>query len=169
MWGVLNGRDYLDVTFADGDGSGVDPASIDGDELLLSGAGVGTATLDGTVTLVGGNTYRYGLNPAGEFVAGNVDVTFVGGTWQDNAGNAGVSEIETFTVALTPVGVTTVRVRLTDNNYLSCWKLRCLSGTRARHWTTVGRPVNRVPTTRIRVQNKRSMAIRRLIIRLLWL
>ena len=116
--GVLNGRDYLDVTFADGDGSGVDPASIDGDELLLSGAGVGTATLDGTVTLVGGNTYRYGLNPAGEFVAGNVDVTFVGGTWQDNAGNAGVSEIETFTVALTPVGVTTVRVRLTDNNYL---------------------------------------------------
>ncbi|MCP4855514.1 MAG: discoidin domain-containing protein, partial [Fuerstiella sp.] len=116
--GVLNGRNYLDVTFADGDGSGVDPASIDGDELSLSGAGVGTATLDGTVTLVGGNTYRYGLNPSGEFVTGSVDATFVGGTWQDNAGNAGVSEIETFTVALTPVGVTAVRVRLTDNDYL---------------------------------------------------
>jgi hypothetical protein len=47
------------------------------------------------------------LNPGGEFVAGSVDVTFVGGSWQDNAGNAGVSETETFTVALTPVGVTT--------------------------------------------------------------
>ena len=121
--GVLNGRNYLDVIFADVDGSGLDPASIDGDELSLSGAGVGTAMLDGTVTLVGGNTYRYGLNPSGEFVAGNVDATFVGGSWQDNAGNAGVSETETFTVALTPVGVTTVRVRLTDNDYLQLYEV----------------------------------------------
>ena len=37
--GVLNERDYLDVTFADGEGSGIDPATIDGDELSLSGPG----------------------------------------------------------------------------------------------------------------------------------
>lgn len=70
-----------------------------------------------------GSTYRYGLNPAGEFVPGTVAVNFVAGTWQDNDGNAGVSETETFTVTATPSGVTTVRVRLTDNDYLQLFEV----------------------------------------------
>ena len=94
--GALNGRGYLDVSFVDTGDSGLDTTTIDGDELTLGGAGVGTATLSGTATLVSGSTYRYGFT--GDFVVGSVDVNFVAGTWQDNAGNANVAETESFTV-----------------------------------------------------------------------
>jgi hypothetical protein len=42
--GVLNGRDYIDVTFTDTGGSGLDPAPINGDELTRSGTGAGWTT-----------------------------------------------------------------------------------------------------------------------------
>ncbi len=94
----FNSQGYIDVTFADV-GSGIDAASIDGNELAISGA-VGTATLDGTATLVSANTYRYGFS--GSFADGTVNVDFVGGGFTDRAGNANVLETESFTLETPP-------------------------------------------------------------------
>ena len=91
----LNLRDYIDVTFGDV-GDGLDLASIDGDELAISGTGVGTAVLDGTAVLQSGTTYRYTFT--GDFVVGTVTVDFLAGSFQDLAGNANASETESFTV-----------------------------------------------------------------------
>ena len=99
---VLNAQGYLEVTFADS-GDGVDASTIDGDELSLSGTGLGTATLvGGAPTLVSGTTYRYGFS--GDFVEGSVDVTFEAGSFADQAGtpNTNTSETEAFTVTTPP-------------------------------------------------------------------
>ncbi len=88
------------MTFVDTRGSGLDAASIDGDEFTLSGPGVNTGVLRGTATLVSGTSYRYMFD--GELAVGDVDVNFVAGTWQDNAGNVNVAETETFTVLPVP-------------------------------------------------------------------
>ena len=93
----LNLRDYIDVTFSDV-GDGLDLATIDGDELAIGGAGVGTAVLDGTAVLQSGTTYRYAFT--GDFVEGTVTVDFLAGSFQDLAGNANVAETESFTVTL---------------------------------------------------------------------
>ena len=93
----LNLRDYIDVTFSDV-GDGLDLATIDGDELVISGAGVGTAVLDGTAVLQSGTTYRYAFT--GDFVGGVVTVEFAAATFQDLAGNANATETESFTVTL---------------------------------------------------------------------
>ena len=98
---LLNARAYLDVEFSD-IGSGIDPSSIDGNELSLSGSGVGTATLDGTAVLVSDTTYRYTFT--GEFIEGNVDITFVASSYTDlvDVPNFNAEEIESFTVTLDP-------------------------------------------------------------------
>ena len=98
---LLNARAYLDVEFSD-IGSGIDPSSIDGDELSLSGSGVGTAELDGTAVLVSDTTYRYTFT--GEFIEGNVDITFVASSYTDlvDVPNFNAEEIESFTVTLDP-------------------------------------------------------------------
>ncbi len=114
---AINAQGYIDVTFADAGGSGLSATTIDGDELTLGGAGVGTAVLSGTPTLVDGTTFRYTFT--GAFVVGPVDVNFVAGTWQDNAENANLAETESFTVQdFAPGVVAKVRVRLTDADYL---------------------------------------------------
>ncbi len=123
---AINGQDYIEVTFADAGDSGLDPASIDGNELTLSGDGVGTAVLSGTATLHSGSTYRYPFT--GDFVIGPVDVNFVADRWQDNAGNANLAETESFTVQQDPPGVITrVRVRLTDTDYLQLNEVQVLA------------------------------------------
>ncbi|MGB1873972.1 MAG: zinc-dependent metalloprotease family protein [Akkermansiaceae bacterium] len=96
-----NAQTYLEVTFSDA-GQGVDPDTIDGDELSLSGSGVGTVVLDGTAVLVSGTTYRYGFT--GSFVDGGVDVEFVAGSFADLASttNFNTSETESFTVEVLP-------------------------------------------------------------------
>ncbi len=116
--GTLNGQDYIDVTFTDTGGSGLDAATIDGDELTLSGSGVGTAVLTGTATLVSENTYRYPFT--GDFGVGSVNVSFIAGSWQDHAGNVNLAESESFSVQPDSAAnlITTVRVRLTDTDYL---------------------------------------------------
>ena len=93
---LLNDRRSIDVTFTDL-GSGLNPATIDGDELLLGGAGRGTAALTGTPVVQSGTTYRYALT--GNFVSGVVTVQFDAGTFADQYGNWNVAEIESFTVA----------------------------------------------------------------------
>ena len=98
---ALNAQRYLEVTFTDAD-AGVDGSSIDGDELSLTGDGVGTAALNSAPTLVSGTTYRYSFT--GSFTEGDVDVTFVAGSFGDLAGtpNLNVTEIESFTIEVMP-------------------------------------------------------------------
>ncbi len=122
----INTRRYIDVTFADTGGSGLDTTTIDGDEFTLSGAGVGTAVLSGAPTLVAGtaSTYRYAFT--GDFVEGVVDVNFVAGRWQDLTGNSNAAETESFTVEVPDGIVAKVRVRLTDTNYLQLTEVQVL-------------------------------------------
>ena len=94
---ALNNRNYLVVAFFDA-GSGVNSSTINGDELTLSGPGVGTAVLT-SVTSQSGNSYRYNFN--GNFVTGLVNVNMVSGTFQDLAGNTNAAETESFTVTST--------------------------------------------------------------------
>ncbi|NCF13052.1 MAG: choice-of-anchor B family protein, partial [Verrucomicrobiaceae bacterium] len=99
---VLNAQGYIEVTFTDS-GDGVDAASIDGNELSLSGSGVGTATLSGGApTLVSGTSYRYGFS--GNFVDGTVNVDFVAGSFADLAATPNVNVLETESFGLAPIG-----------------------------------------------------------------
>ncbi len=124
--GLVNGQRYIDVAFSDTGGSGLNTATINGDEFTLSGSGVGTASLAGTATLVSGTTYRYAFT--GDFAVGAVDVNFISGRWQDNAGNANLAKTESFVVQANPVSslVRTVRVRLTDKDYLQLNEVRVI-------------------------------------------
>ncbi|MGB6044590.1 MAG: Ig-like domain-containing protein, partial [Pirellulales bacterium] len=94
---VFDTKPYIEVTFSDND-DGLNLTWINGDELLLSGSGLGSVTLDGTPAAQGNGKYRYPIS--GEFVPGDVDVTFVAGTFADVTGNTNVEETESFTVAV---------------------------------------------------------------------
>lgn len=110
----LNGRGFIDVTFSDV-GSEVDVASISGDELRLSGEGVGTATLSGDPILQSGTTYRYEFT--GDFTAGQVTVSVLVDTFADLAGNFNEAETtESFTVTgdLVDPPVSGVKISSTD-------------------------------------------------------
>ena len=94
---LLNAQGYLEVVFSDID-DGLDLSTIDGDELALSGTGVGTASLDGTARLVSGSTYRYGFT--GNFVEGSVLVEVIAGSFADLAiPNLNLADDESFTLA----------------------------------------------------------------------
>ena len=100
---VLNAQGYLEVNFFDF-GDGLNVSTIDGDEISLSGGGVGTATLNGGApTLINGTTtYRYEFT--GEFIEGDVNVTIAAGSFADLADtpNLSLSETETFTLTNPP-------------------------------------------------------------------
>jgi hypothetical protein len=109
---VLNAQGYLEVSFADV-GDGLDSDSFDGDELSLSGTGLGSATLSGGApTLVSGTTYRYGFT--GDFIEGVVNVEFVAGSFADLAAtpNLNTAETENFTVTTPPPAPT---IQIIDN------------------------------------------------------
>ncbi|HJN66343.1 MAG TPA: Ig-like domain-containing protein, partial [Pirellulales bacterium] len=80
---ILNAQGHIDVAISDAL-EGVDVSSIDGDELSLSGTGLGSAVLDGTVSDQGGGNYRYAVS--GAFSPGLLTVTFLGGSFADQAG-----------------------------------------------------------------------------------
>jgi hypothetical protein len=98
---VINGRHYIDITFADTGGSGLDVSTITdaGAEFTLGGAGVGTASVTGAGVLVSGTTYRYSFT--GSFVPGAVTVTFLAGSVTDGVGNPLAASTESFSVFLT--------------------------------------------------------------------
>jgi hypothetical protein len=99
---LFNARAYLDVTFSD-IGKGIDPSTINGGELSLTGTGVNTANLAPEApTLINGNTYRYSFT--GEFIAGDVNVTFEADTFADLAEtpNTNVEEVESFILTPNP-------------------------------------------------------------------
>ena len=89
---------YIDVTFDDQGGSGLNYSTItdEGQEFTLSGAGAGGVTVNGMPTLISAGNYRYSF--AGDFASGPVNVNFTAGAWADNAGNTNDAEMETFAV-----------------------------------------------------------------------
>ena len=97
---ALNGRQYLDVTFADPGGSGLDPGSITdpGAEFTLSGSAAAGVVVDGAAVLVSGSTYRYAFS--GSFAEGPVQLDFAAGSWQDTAQNVNLAESESFQVTV---------------------------------------------------------------------
>ncbi|HEV8605909.1 MAG TPA: CARDB domain-containing protein [Tepidisphaeraceae bacterium] len=93
----LNDRGYLDVTFADSGGSGLDPRSIKdpGAEFTLSGAAAAGVVIDGAATRIK-STYRYRFT--GSFASGPVTVNSASGTFADDAGNTNAAATQSFTV-----------------------------------------------------------------------
>ncbi|MDP6546683.1 MAG: clostripain-related cysteine peptidase [Phycisphaerae bacterium] len=89
---------YIDVTFFDLDGSGLDAATIidGGGEFALSGPAAAGVAVSGTPILLFDNTYTYFFT--GNFVAGAVAVDFTGGSFADIAGNTNDTWAEGFTV-----------------------------------------------------------------------
>ena len=77
----------------------LDQTSINGDEISLSGSGLGTGLhLTGTPTVLGdGRTVRYYVT-GGVWQAGSVTVSFAAGSWSDTAGNLGTAGSKTFSL-----------------------------------------------------------------------
>ncbi len=95
---TINSRCYIDVTFSDTGGSGLNRATITdaGQEFSIGGV-----TITGGPTLVSGNTYRYTFT--GSLPLGSINVAFPAGTWADNSGNVNHAFTQTFTVSAKPV------------------------------------------------------------------
>ena len=98
----LNSRGYIDVTFADTGGSGLNTSTItdSGQEFTLSGAAASGVTVNGAPALVSGTTYRYSFT--GSFGTGTVSVNFVAGSFADGAGNPNAASTEGFTTTAPP-------------------------------------------------------------------
>ena len=103
---MLNSRKYVDVTFVDYSGKGLNIASItDSDpEISFSGAGVGDVAISSVEQLAGGTTFRYHLadnnstNKVDLFKAGAVSFQYIAGSWADKDGKTNTAKTETFTV-----------------------------------------------------------------------
>jgi hypothetical protein len=110
----LNAKQYIDVTFFSPTGAAIDTASIDGNELKLTGTGSANVaknpdgTVIATVIRLSGNTYRYmlapktGVDSRNLFVAGEVSVQFVAGSWRTGSGAGAVASVrsdEVFTIS----------------------------------------------------------------------
>ena len=102
---VLNRRAFIDVTFADASGGGLNVESITGSdaEFTLGGAAVSGVVVDGAATWVAGSTYRYTFT--GSFGLGRVTVDFVEGFLADEAGNLNAAETEEFTVGIPELSI----------------------------------------------------------------
>ncbi len=99
---AINADGYIDVTFTDVGFNGIDVATIDGDELVLSGVGAaGVNLVAGAPSLVSGTTYRYFVD-TGSFSPGAVVVDFPAGGFADLGGILNAAETEGFTVANSP-------------------------------------------------------------------
>lgn len=97
---TLNAQRYIDVTFFSPTGAAIDAASIDGNELKITGAGAANlaknadGTVMATVLNVSGNTYRYlltpktGVDPKNLFVAGEISVRSSPAAGEPAAGRA---------------------------------------------------------------------------------
>ncbi len=95
---TINGNDFIDVTFADTSGAGLNLGTItdSGAEFTLSGPGATGVTVNGAATLVSGTTYRYATT--GDFNPGAVDAVFAAGTFADSVGNQNLDTIASFVI-----------------------------------------------------------------------
>jgi len=111
---------YIDVTFSDTGGSGLNTASITDTpaEFSLSGSAASAVTLTNAApTLVSGTTYRYAFT--GNFSAGLVNVNFIAGAWADLNGNLNVANMQGFSVSSDPVTTITTNVAPTGGGTVS--------------------------------------------------
>ncbi len=96
--GVINGQGYIEITFSPTVGNTIDPATITGNEIQISGPGAAPVTLTGTATREGtSNTWRYGFS--GQLALGTYTVTFLAGAFADTAGIVNQAFTETFSVS----------------------------------------------------------------------
>jgi hypothetical protein len=110
---TINAQRYIDVTFFSPTGAQIDASSIDGNELRITGAGAANlaknadGTVIATVLRTTGNTWRYllttrtGVDPKETFVAGEVNVQVVAGSWRAGTGEtaaAAARSDEVFTI-----------------------------------------------------------------------
>ncbi len=97
---TINGRDYIDVTFAAAAEAGLNLGTITdaSPEFTLSGPGAAGVTVNGAATFVEGtvSTYRYATT--GDFSPGAVDAVFAAGTFADLDGNLNFDSIASFLV-----------------------------------------------------------------------
>ncbi|HEX4527586.1 MAG TPA: hypothetical protein VH108_12695 [Gaiellaceae bacterium] len=95
---LLANRTYIDVTLNPTAGSQADLTTVNGDEITLSGSGVGNvvAVSNGVTQIGTTNTFRYLFT--GDFAPGTVNVAFNANSWKDTAGNSGVASSNSFTV-----------------------------------------------------------------------
>ena len=100
---TLGAGSFIEVVFNPIGATGLSLASIIDTqaEIALSGTGLGNVALDTTAArrpdlLSDGKTVRYYLT--GDFVAGDVQVDFLAGTWTDTAGDTGVASSHSFKV-----------------------------------------------------------------------
>ena len=98
----VNAQHYLEVRFSPSAGYALDPATINGGELVLTGPG-GTVTLGSPVRVGSSSVWRYSF--AGTLADGLYTLTFVAGSFADTQGTANLAETETFTVAGTTSGL----------------------------------------------------------------
>ena len=104
---ILNTRKYIDITYNDYSGQGLDLASITdlAAEFTITGTGLGDAQLD-LVEQLDANTFRYHFidkntaNTINLFQAGIVQIVFTTGSWADKSGKTNASETESFTVVV---------------------------------------------------------------------
>src|SRR4051794_1362516 len=97
---LINSLHYIEVRFRPTAGNAIDSSSINGDELQLRDSAGNVITLSAPVRVGLTDTYRYGFT--GALTAGSYTVTFVAGSFRDNApngGNANQTETETFALA----------------------------------------------------------------------
>src|SRR5262249_47040161 len=101
---TLNQQGYIDVTFNDPSGHGLNESTILDDnqefQLLVNGVPAAGIVLNGKPTKVSGTTYRYTFT--GQFSqTGDVTVSFLPQSFANNDGLANFAENETFVLATT--------------------------------------------------------------------
>jgi len=100
---ALNAAGHIDVVFRDSGGSGLSRPSIQdvSAEFELDGSAAAGVLVGGTpIDCLGGDefsvAYRYGFS--GAFVPGTVTIVFVGGSYEDEAGNPGQETVLGFDI-----------------------------------------------------------------------
>ncbi|MCG8701351.1 MAG: hypothetical protein MI922_25075, partial [Bacteroidales bacterium] len=98
---MLNSRRYIDITFSSLGDYSINPQTLTGDELILSGSAVLDGILKpGAPINIYNNTYRYYLidsNPDNEnslFGEGELEVTFAAGSFESGIGIDAVANLE---------------------------------------------------------------------------
>ena len=99
----INNRKYIEVRFSPTNGYAIDPASINGGEVVLTGPN-GTVALGAPVRVGTSDIWRFSFT--GNLVAGAYTISFVAGSFRDTNGTANQAETEAFYVAAPSSGLT---------------------------------------------------------------
>ena len=94
--GVINGWHYLEVTFRPSSGHAINPASVNGDEIVLKDPSGNVIPLDAPVRVAGTDRWQYRFTQ--NLGVGTYTVAFVAGTWTDNGGISNLAFAQTFRV-----------------------------------------------------------------------